>query len=146
LGLIRESDSVAGKILDQVGIAAGRIRADLEKKMTKGHGNLGQDMQLTPRAKRAIDLGYDEARQLNNNYIGTEHLLLGLIREGDGLASRVLVKLGADLERVRRVVREMQEAEAAQKAAGPSEPAPSDPTTLNIPPFLKPQTPTPPAQ
>ena len=57
-----------------------------------------------PRAKRVIDLAYDEARQLNNNYIGTEHLLLGLIREGDGLAARVLVKLGADLERTRREV------------------------------------------
>src|SRR5439155_10131415 len=75
------------------------------------HGNLGQDMQLTPRAKRVIDLAYEEARQLNNNYIGTEHLLLGLIREGDGLAARVLVKLGADLERTRREVYAMQEGE-----------------------------------
>src|SRR5439155_3858134 len=75
------------------------------------HGNLGQDMQLTPRAKRVIDLAYEEARQLNNNYIGTEHLLLGLIREGGGLAARVLVKLGADLERTRREVYAMQEGE-----------------------------------
>jgi ATP-dependent Clp protease ATP-binding subunit ClpC len=61
-------------------------------------------MQLTPRAKRVIDLAYDEARQLNNNYIGTEHLLLGVIREGEGLAARVLAKLGVDLERTRREV------------------------------------------
>jgi ATP-dependent Clp protease ATP-binding subunit ClpA len=68
-------------------------------------------MQLTPRAKRVIDLAYEEARQLNNNYIGTEHLLLGLIREGDGLAARVLVKLGANLDRTRREVYAMQEGE-----------------------------------
>ncbi len=70
---------------------------------------LGQDMQLTPRAKRVIDLAYDEARQLNNNYIGTEHLLLGLIREGEGLAGRVLSKLGVDLDRTRREVMHLQE-------------------------------------
>src|SRR2546421_7575977 len=111
LGLVRESDSVAARILDRLGVPLGRIRADIERQVTRGHGNLGQDMQLTPRAKRVIDLAYEEARQLNNNYIGTEHLLLGLIREGDGLAARVLVKLGADLERTRREVYAMQEGE-----------------------------------
>jgi ATP-dependent Clp protease ATP-binding subunit ClpA len=111
LGLVRENDSVAARILDRLGIPLGRIRADIERQVTQGHGNLGQDMQLTPRAKRVIDLAYEEARNLNNNYIGTEHLLLGLIREGDGLGGRVLVKLGADLERVRREVYAMQEGE-----------------------------------
>lgn len=110
LGLVRESDSVAAKILDFMGIPLGRIRSDIERQVTRGHGNLGQDMQLTPRAKRIIDLAYEEARQLNNNYIGTEHMLLGMVREGDGLAARVLVKLGADLERTRGVVVEWQEA------------------------------------
>ena len=109
LGLVRENDSVAARILDRLGVPLGRIRSDIERQVTRGHGNLGQDMQLTPRAKRVIDLAYEEARQLNNNYIGTEHLLLGLIREGDGLAARVLVKLGADLERTRREVYAMQE-------------------------------------
>jgi ATP-dependent Clp protease ATP-binding subunit ClpC len=75
-------------------------------------------MQLTARAKRVIDLAYDEARQLNNNYIGTEHLLLGLIREGEGLAARVLHKLGVDLERARREVMQLQDHE------GHSSPAP----------------------
>ena len=65
-----------------------------------------------PRAKRVIDLAYDEARQLNNNYIGTEHLLLGLIREGDGLAGKVLAKLGVDLERTREAVVALQNAAA----------------------------------
>src|SRR6266851_2807844 len=111
LGLVRENDSVAARILDRLGVPLGRIRSDIERQVTRGHGNLGQDMQLTPRAKRVIDLAYEEARQLNNNYIGTEHLLLGLIREGDGLAARVLVKLGADLERTRREVYAMQEGE-----------------------------------
>src|SRR5437660_9435573 len=97
LGLIREMDSVAGRILAKMDLTAAEIRAQVEAQVTQGQGNLGQDMQLTPRAKRVIDLAYEEARQLNNNYIGTEHLLLGLIREGDGLAARVLVKLGADL-------------------------------------------------
>lgn len=111
LGLVRENDSVAARILDRLGVPLGRIRSDVERQVTRGHGNLGQDMQLTPRAKRVIDLAYEEARQLNNNYIGTEHLLLGLIRDGDGLAARVLVKLGANLERTRREVYAMQEGE-----------------------------------
>ena len=115
LGLVRESDSVAARILERLGVQLGRIRADIERQVTRGHGNLGHDMQLTPRAKRVIDLAYEEARQLNNNYIGTEHLLLGLIREGDGLAARVLVKLGADLERTRREVYAMQEGESQQQ-------------------------------
>src|SRR3989440_3799257 len=117
LGLVRESDSVAARILDRLGVPLGRIRAEIERQVTRGHGNLGQDMQLTPRAKRVIDLAYEEARQLNNNYIGTEHLLLGLIREGDGLAARVLVKLGADLERTRREVYAMQEGENQPSAS-----------------------------
>ena len=76
--------------------------------MTRGDGRLGQDMQLTPRAKRVIDCAYEEAQQLQNNYIGVEHLLLGMLREGDGLAARVLTKLGADLERARQEIRAMQ--------------------------------------
>jgi ornithine carbamoyltransferase len=117
LGLVRESDSVAARILDRLGVSLSRIRADVERQVTRGHGNLGQDMQLTPRAKRVIDLAYEEARRLNNNYIGTEHILLGLVREGDGLAARVLIKLGADLERTRARVDEMQEGDPQAQAA-----------------------------
>src|SRR5579862_2229705 len=109
LGLVRENDSVAARILDRLGVSLGRIRSEIERQVTRGDGRLGQDMQLTPRAKRVIDLAYDEARQLNNNYIGTEHLLLGLIREGEGLAGRVLAKLGVDLERTRREVMALQD-------------------------------------
>jgi ATP-dependent Clp protease ATP-binding subunit ClpC len=109
LGLVRENDSVAARILDRLGVSLGRIRSEIERQVTRGDGRLGQDMQLTPRAKRVIDLAYDEARQLNNNYIGTEHLLLGLIREGEGLAGRVLAKLGVDLERTRTEVLALQD-------------------------------------
>jgi ornithine carbamoyltransferase len=104
LALLRENDSVAARILDRMDVSLGHIRNEIERQVKRGDGRLGQEMQLTPRAKRVIDLAYDEARQLNVNYIGTEHLLLGLIREGEGLAGRVLMKLGVELEKVRREV------------------------------------------
>jgi ATP-dependent Clp protease ATP-binding subunit ClpC len=118
LGLVRENDSVAARILDRLGVSLGRIRSEIERQVTRGDGRLGQDMQLTPRAKRVIDLAYDEARQLNNNYIGTEHLLLGLIREGEGLAGRVLAKLGVDLERTRREVMALQDNDSSSSGGG----------------------------
>ncbi len=111
LGLVRESDSVAARILDRMGVSLQRIRNEIERYATRSEARYGTEMQLTSRAKRVIDLAYDEARQLNNNYIGTEHLLLGLIREGEGLAARVLNKLGVDLERARREVMNLQEHE-----------------------------------
>src|SRR5947207_5971230 len=101
LGLVREDDSVAARIFDCLGGGLSKIRSEVEAKVERGDGRRGQDMQLTPRAKRVIDLAYDEARQLSNNYIGTEHLLLGLIREGEGLAGRVLTSLGITLEKAR---------------------------------------------
>ena len=113
LGLVRENDSVAARILERMGVSLNRVRAEVERQVTRGDGRLGQDMQLTPRAKRVIDLAYDEARQLNNNYIGTEHLLLGLIREGEGLAARILAKLGVDIERTRREVMSLQDNETS---------------------------------
>ncbi|MDX1935106.1 MAG: Clp protease N-terminal domain-containing protein, partial [Capsulimonadales bacterium] len=114
LGLVRENDSVAARILDRLGVSLGRVRSEIERQVVRGDGRPGQDMQLTSRAKRVIDLAFDEARQLNNNYIGTEHLLLGLIREGEGLAGRVLNKLGVDPERTRREVIRLQEAEPGE--------------------------------
>ena len=116
LGLVRENDSVAARILDRMGVSLGRIRSEIERQVTRGDGRLGQDMQLTPRAKRVIDLAYDEARQLKNNYIGTEHMLLGLIREDDGLAGRVLMKLGVQLEHARTEVRELQDNDSGVKS------------------------------
>ncbi len=117
LGLVRESDSVAARVLERLGVSLSRIRAEVEKQLPRGDARPSQDMTLTPRAKRVIDLAYDEARNLNNNYIGTEHLLLGLIREGDGLAGRVLAKLGVDLERARREVGSLQDNETTSKSS-----------------------------
>jgi len=116
LGLVRESDSVAARVLEKLGVSLNRIRAEVEKQLPRGDARPSQDMTLTPRAKRVIDLAYDEARNLNNNYIGTEHLLLGLIREGDGLAGRVLAKLGVELEKARREVMSLQDNESQTKS------------------------------
>jgi ATP-dependent Clp protease ATP-binding subunit ClpC len=116
LGLVRESDSVAARVLEKLGVSLNRIRAEVEKQLPRGDARPAQDMTLTPRAKRVIDLAYDEARNLNNNYIGTEHLLLGLIREGDGLAGRVLAKLGVELEKARREVMALQDNESQTKS------------------------------
>jgi ATP-dependent Clp protease ATP-binding subunit ClpC len=112
LGLLRERDSVAGRLLEsQVGVFPERIRAAVEKRVKTGPGNDGQDMRLTPEAKRVIDHSYDEARRLNNNYIGTEHLLLGLLLENDSLAAQALNETGVHLEETRREVAAMQAAE-----------------------------------
>jgi len=115
LGLVRESDSVAARVLEKLGVSLNRVRSEVEKQLPRGDARPSQDMTLTPRAKRVIDLAYDEARSLNNNYIGTEHLLLGLIREGDGLAGRVLAKLGVELDRARSEVMSLQDNESQSK-------------------------------
>ncbi len=119
LGLVRETDSVAARVLERLGVSLSRIRAEVEKQLPRGEAKQTQDMTLTPRAKRVIDLAYDEARNLNNNYIGTEHLLLGLIREGDGLAGRVLAKLGVELERARREVMALQDNDTQNRGSSP---------------------------
>ena len=104
LGLVRENDTVAARILDRIGVSRGRIRSEIERQVVRGQGRLGQDMQLTPRGKRVIDLAYAQARHLDNDHIGTEHLLLGLIREGEGMAGVTLTRLGVTLERTRQEV------------------------------------------
>ncbi|MBS1717893.1 MAG: ATP-dependent Clp protease ATP-binding subunit [Armatimonadetes bacterium] len=133
LGLVRESDSVAARVLEKMGVSLNKIRAEVEKQLPRGDARPSQDMTLTPRAKRVIDLAYDEARNLNNNYIGTEHLLLGLIREGDGLAGRVLAKLGIELERARREVMALQDNESQSRASGgPSRSSSTSPKTQTL--------------
>ncbi len=131
LGLVRESDSVAARVLEKLGVSLGRIRQEVEKQLPRGDARPSQEMTLTPRAKRVIDLAYDEARNLNNNYIGTEHLLLGLIREGDGLAGRVLAKLGVELERARREVMSLQDNESQTRSSGSSRGSSSGSGTAN---------------
>lgn len=109
LGLIREPTNVSCEVIEKMNIKCSKIKSELEKAMPKGDGRAQADLSLTPRAKRAIDLAYDEARNLNNNFIGTEHLLLGLIREGDGLAGRTLAKCGVTLENTRALIMQQQE-------------------------------------
>lgn len=120
LGLVRETDSVAARVLERLEVSLSRIRAEVEDQLPRGESRASTDMTLTPRAKRVIDLAYDEARNLNNNYIGTEHLLLGLIREGDGLAGRVLAKLGVELERARREVTALQDNDTQTRSSSKS--------------------------
>ena len=104
LGLVREKDSAASCILEDLGCSVDEVRSALEQQITKGEGKLDADMQLTPRAKRVIDLSYEEARGLQQDFIGTEHLLLGMLAEGEGLAGRILQKLGVDLQETRQKV------------------------------------------
>jgi len=110
LGLTREDDCRAALVLARLGATMADIRRDIERQVAQGDGRLGGEMQLTPRAKRVIDLSCEEAQRIDNKYIGTEHLLLGLVREGEGLAGRVLsARFGIDLERARREVVAIQQ-------------------------------------
>lgn len=106
LGLMRE-DSIARQVLERLGIASEAVSEEVRAVLLPKDGRRIREMQLSTRAKVALDRAYDEARALDNNYIGTEHLLLGIIAEEIG-AGRVLVQLGADIDRGRAAVREMQ--------------------------------------
>ncbi len=107
LGLLRNGDSTAMRALSAIGVSAQEIWAKVERQLPKGESRPGADMTLTPRAKQVIDLAYEEARNMSHNYIGTEHLLLGLLREGDGLAGRVLAGSGVGLDALRLAVMEV---------------------------------------
>src|SRR3989475_421677 len=104
LGIIREGEGVASKVLESLNISPDRVRAEIETAIGRGERAPYEEVAFTPRAKKVLELALDEARRLGHNYIGTEHLLLGLIREGEGVAARVLEAMGADLERVRAQV------------------------------------------
>ena len=107
LGLIQEGEGVAAKALESLGISLEAVRAEVEETIGLGHSSPSGHIPFTPRAKKVLELSLREALQLGHNYIGTEHILLGLIREGEGVAAQVLVKLGADLSRVRQQVIEL---------------------------------------
>ena len=107
LGLIGEGTGVAAKTLKSMGVNLKDARTEVEKIIGRGSGFVAVEIPFTPRAKRVLELSWDEARQLGHNYIGTEHLLLGLIREGEGVAARVLENLGIDLNKVRSNVVKM---------------------------------------
>jgi ATP-dependent Clp protease ATP-binding subunit ClpC len=101
LGLVRESDSVAAKVLANLNVELGKARSAVEFIIGKGERSTPGEIGLTPRAKKVIELAVDEARRLNHHYIGTEHLLIGLMREGEGVAAGVLESLGVSLDKVR---------------------------------------------
>ncbi|OGI00275.1 MAG: ATP-dependent Clp protease ATP-binding subunit ClpC [Candidatus Melainabacteria bacterium GWF2_37_15] len=101
LGLIGEGTGIAAKTLKAMGVNLKDARVEVEKIIGRGSGFVAVEIPFTPRAKRVLELSWDEARQLGHNYIGTEHLLLGLIREGEGVATRILENLGVDLNKVR---------------------------------------------
>ena len=102
LGLVREGDGVAAKVLANLGVELQKVRSAVEFIIGRGDRIVLGEIGLTPRAKKVIELAVDEARRLNHHYIGTEHLLLGLIREGEGIGAGVLESLGINLERARQ--------------------------------------------
>ncbi len=127
LGLIGEGTGVAAKVLKSMGVNLKDARIEVEKIIGRGSGFVAVEIPFTPRAKRVLELSLEEARQLGHNYIGTEHLLLGLIREGEGVAARVLENLGVDLSKVRTQVIRML-GETAEVAAGGSNSRTKTPT------------------
>ena len=104
LGLIHQGDGVAAKTLESLGISLADARTQVEETIGRGGQAPSDHIPFTPRAKKVLELSLREAQQLGHNYIGTEHILLGLVREADGVAALVLRNLGADLARVRQQV------------------------------------------
>ena len=135
LGLIHEGEGVAAKALESLGISLEAVRQQVEEIIGQGQQAPSGHIPFTPRAKKVLELSLREALQLGHNYIGTEHILLGLIREGDGVAAQVLVKLGADLNRVRQQVIQLlhgyQGKEPTSAASGSTETAPSTSLVLD---------------
>ena len=101
LGLVRETDGVAAKVLSNLGVELNKVRSAVEFIIGRGERTTGGEIGLTPRAKKVIELAVDEARRLQHNYIGTEHLLIGLMREGEGVPAGVLESLGVTLDKIR---------------------------------------------
>src|SRR5690349_4735867 len=123
LGLVREQEGVAARVLSNLGIELPKVRSAVEFIIGRGDRIVMGEIGLTPRAKKVIELAVDEARRLNHHYIGTEHLLLGLVREGEGIAAGVLESLGVSLEKVRTQVIQVLNSSGqqyGQKQAGPS--------------------------
>lgn len=121
LGLIREGEGVAARVLEDLGVKLSQARHSVEFIVGAGEGPVHQDQDLTARAKKVIAFAVEEARRLNHHYIGTEHLLLGLVRNGEGVATGVLDILGVSLEQVRtQVLRVLRQTPGASPADRPS--------------------------
>ena len=129
LGLIHEGEGVAAKSLESLGISLEAVRSPVEEIIGQGQQAPSGHIPFTPRAKKVLELSLREALQLGHNYIGTEHILLGLIREGDGVAAQVLVKLGADLNRVRQQVIQLLSGYQGKEPAASGGPAEGTPST-----------------
>ena len=134
LGLIHEGEGVAAKALESLGISLEAVRAQVQEIIGEGQQAPSGHIPFTPRAKKVLELSLREALQLGHNYIGTEHILLGLIREGEGVAAQVLGKLGADLNRVRQQVIQLVSGYQGKEpvaAGGPAEGQPSGSAVLD---------------
>ena len=129
LGLIHEGEGVAAKALESLGISLEAVRSQVEEIIGQGQQAPSGHIPFTPRAKKVLELSLREALQLGHNYIGTEHILLGLIREGEGVAAQVLVKLGADLNRVRQQVIQLLAGYQGKEPAASGGPAEGTPST-----------------
>ncbi len=129
LGLIHEGEGVAAKGLESLGISLEAVRAQVEEIIGQGQQAPSGHIPFTPRAKKVLELSLREALQLGHNYIGTEHILLGLIREGEGVAAQVLVKLGADLNRVRQQVIQLLSGYQGKETVAQGGPAEGTPST-----------------
>ena len=129
LGLIHEGEGVAAKGLESLGISLEAVRSQVEEIIGQGQQAPSGHIPFTPRAKKVLELSLREALQLGHNYIGTEHILLGLIREGEGVAAQVLVKLGADLNRVRQQVIQLLSGYQGKEAVASGGPAEGQPST-----------------
>ena len=132
LGLIHEGEGVAAKALESLSISLEGVRAQVEEIIGQGQQAPSGHIPFTPRAKKVLELSLREALQLGHNYIGTEHILLGLIREGEGVAAQVLVKLGADLNRVRQQVIQLLSGYQGKEAVTTGGPAEGTPSTSLI--------------
>ena len=130
LGLIHEGEGVAAKALESLGISLDAVREQVQDIIGQGQQQPTGHIPFTPRAKKVLELSLREALQLGHNYIGTEHILLGLIREGEGVAAQVLVKLGADLNKVRQQVIQLLSAATRARSRPPSA-APRTTSTAN---------------
>src|SRR5450759_3041184 len=134
LGLIHEGEGVAAKSLENLGISLDAVREQVQEIIGQGQQAPSGHIPFTPRAKKVLELSLREALQLGHNYIGTEHILLGLIREGEGVAAQVLNKLGADLNRVRQQVIQLLSGYQGKEpvvAGGPAEGTPSGSAVLD---------------
>jgi ATP-dependent Clp protease ATP-binding subunit ClpC len=131
LGLIHEGEGVAAKALESLGISFEAVRQQVEEIIGQGPSAPTGHIPFTPRAKKVLELSLREALQLGHNYIGTEHILLGLIREGEGVAAQVLQKLGADVNRVRQQVIQLLPGHAGKAEGQPGEEAPQGSMVLD---------------